>query len=656
MSKNYGLLTSVDLDHASAFVADQITRLKCEDKNVQARLCDREEGGCMAYKEEDWKREWRPPMTVSSAKPCSTYSYENGRVGSRCYTKPITLVPNEKDNEQDALHPFCLPPLEAGGEQYCGWVKDNTVEELKMTTGTCIITNKETCNKYSTYRNQKISKTGDVFSAKSTTRDVRKTPELNAGTCEPAECDPEKDENCLPRKCLAYHCGADTDCSEEGTAYTGLTGNCIPTTTGGVGYCEVDQSYDCNECENKCGGTYGRCANSGYYDLSKIDGGRHVSCWEKEGKKEEQKCDSDYTTGTCYGNGACPTTKVPEGVSQVYLEWHDDAGECDPSKHLYCKNGSCVKSGKLDGVGRCTCTQNGDCPGESVCNPDGMCYKNKDAQDNIISGGQCVYGNEELREYCEQPQCRPEATGEDDKVIHNNNNRLPPHRWDSDTGTCNITQRFCAYGYQKFGIGKDTEIYNLEKKPDNGCKSDADCSKHGTDWKCGENKDTFDEFQGVKTCTGPTGQCLEDNFGDTVMKSLIGETLYNSFQTGEACLPYIGGMTERFEMANVVPFLREHVDRTPANQEVASIVVSKHKIESQTIIIKDTIPGIDAFRTVYKNGTEGIGFSIDQVKLVFPDNVKTTPAGDEYLVIMPDQKFNTPNLTKMYFLLTLKNI
>tara|TARA_B110000305_G_C19308190_1_gene572642 strand:- start:260 stop:682 length:423 start_codon:yes stop_codon:yes gene_type:complete len=140
------------------------------------------------------------------------------------------------------------------------------------------------------------------------------------------------------------------------------------------------------------------------------------------------------------------------------------------------------------------------------------------------------------------------------------------------------------------------------------------------------------------------------------MKSLIGETLYNSLQTGEACIPYVGGMTERFEMTKVAPFLRQHVDRTPDNQEVASIIVSKHKIETQTLLVKDTVPGLDTFHTVYKNGTKGIGFSIDQVKLVFPDNVKTTPTGDEYLVITPDQKFNTPNLTKMYFLLTLKII
>ena len=648
MSKNYGLLTSVDEAHASAFVSDQITRLKCEDKNIQAHLCKNGAEGCMAYKEEDWKREWRPPMTVSSAKPCSVYAY-NSQPGSRCYTKPVDGL-DEKDNEQDALHPFCLPPLTDDDERFCGWVKDNTVEQLKMTTGTCVITNKETCNKYSTYGNQKISSKSDGnLVAESTTRDVRKSPELNAGVCEPAKCEPGKDENCLPRKCLAHHCGADTDCSDETGAYAGLSGKCIPTTTGGIGYCEVDQSYDCNDCGNKCGGSMGRCAESGYYDLSKIDGGRHVSCWEKEGKKEARLCDSDYTTGTCYGSGACPKTKVPEGVSQVYLEWHDDAGECDPSKQLYCKNGECVD-------GRCTCKQDGDCPGESVCNSDGICYKNKDEQDNIISGGQCVYGNEGLREYCEQPQCRPEATGEDTKIIHNFNNRLPPHRWDSDTGTCNITQRFCAYGYQKFGIGKDTEIYDLDKKPSKGCETNDDCSKYGTDWKCGENKDTFDEWQGVKTCTGPTGQCLEDNVGDQVMKSLIGETLYNSLQTGEACIPYVGGMTERFEMTKVAPFLRQHVDRTPDNQEVASIIVSKHKIETQTLLVKDTVPGLDTFHTVYKNGTKGIGFSIDQVKLVFPDNVKTTPTGDEYLVITPDQKFNTPNLTKMYFLLTLKII
>lgn len=664
MSRNYGTLTSEDIQNAMRFASDQVNRLKCEDENMMKHMCDGDEN-CMTYKEEDYKREWQRPGSISTAKRCDVYSY-GGNPGDRCYAKPAGEV-DESENDQDRIYPYCLPPS-SDGVSYCGWQKSDTIDTLKMTAGTCVANNKETCMKFSTYGNERILKNADgTFMAQSTTREVGSKPEDNKGKCEPATCDPDEDDNCLPTKCMATVCQNESECRDDnGAPLPGLTGTCHPVTIAGVGYCVVDETYDCSD-EKPCGG-YGKidggsCNDEGRYDLKNISGGKYIDCWEEELGKEAKKCDTKYTTGACYGNGACPKEKVPDGTTQAYLEWHDNAGRCDNKTALYCKNGECLN-------GRCTCKVDGDCPGTSQCGDDGLC--------TIEKTGQCVYGNPIMREICEQPQCRGEATA-DNGFVYNKNNTLPPWKYDKASGTCFMSRPYCAYGYKPFGYAKnisdferwvkinfsnDTiKVYSGKKKVDS-CETDADCANYGDgNWKCTDDYTTFNKKQG-KSCSGPGAQCASDNFGDTLMKGLVGETVYNSAKYGEACF-WGGGMTERYAerpaefdsdafAKSIADLLLDHVKSTPENTEIASIILSKHKIESSEKISSDVVPGIDLFHTEYKNGTKGIGFSIDQVKNVIPDNVKMAPTGDEYLVIQPNQKFENPILTKLYFLLTLK--
>lgn len=665
MSKNYGTLTIDDITNAMNYAADQITRLKCEDKHIIDYMCD-DGNVCMTYKEEDYNRKWMRPGSISSVKPCSEYTYGDHEVGDKCYIKPTDSTSIE-DNTLDRIYPYCLPPS-VDGNSYCGWQKSDESEMLKMTSGTCVANNMKTCMKYSTYNNERILKNVDgTFTAKSTTRTVKSRPEDNKGQCEPATCDPDVDDNCLPTKCVATNCQSDTDCKdEEGSSLPGLTGTCQPTTIGGVGYCVVDESYDCGE-EKTCGG-YGKvdggsCATYGRYDLANIEGGKYIDCWRKEMDNDAQPCDTKYTTGVCYGDGACPKTKVPEGISQAYLEWHNNAGQCSNTMALYCKNGKCNN-------GRCECQIDGDCPGSSTCGEDNMC----------TDGGQCVYGNFLLRETCEQPQCRSEATAKND-FVYNNNNTLPPWKYDKERGTCDISRSYCAYGYKPFGYAKNisdfekgaskvlklkfssdsTQVYDGKKKV-KGCETDLDCADYGDKkWKCTDDYTTFNQKSG-KSCSGAGAQCASDNFGDTLMKGLIGETLYNSAKYGESCI-WGGGMTERFSHREIdektkkmTQVIVDHIQHTATNNEMASIILSKSKIKSSHMITNDVVPGIDLFYTEYTNGTKGIGLSIDQVKNIIPDNVKTTPTGDEYLVITHDQKFDNPILTKLYFLLTIKII
>src|SRR6056300_722828 len=74
MSKNYGTLTIDDITNAMNYAADQITRLKCEDKHIIDYMCD-DGNVCMTYKEEDYNRKWMRPGSISSVKPCSEYTY-----------------------------------------------------------------------------------------------------------------------------------------------------------------------------------------------------------------------------------------------------------------------------------------------------------------------------------------------------------------------------------------------------------------------------------------------------------------------------------------------------------------------------------------------------------------------------------------------------
>jgi len=641
----YGALTSQDMQDSMNFAVDQVNRLKCEDINIRNHMCG-EGSDCITYKEEDYRRTWPTPMSVNPNKACADYTYdESNLVGAMCYQQKTSEV-DESENDLDPLYPFCINTAEG---DFCGWDKSDVVDRLKVTSGTCVANNEDTCLKFSRYKNKEIVRSDGEFKEVGTSRDRQNNPKKTKGTCEPAACDPDCDDNCLPRVCQSATCKGDVDCRDEGNkALPGFTGECNPTSLYGNGFCVVDKDYVCNENED-CSALgkpgVGSCEIEGRYDLDKIDGGIHKDCWEeREGDYDGKKCDSEYVVAdACYGQGACPIRKVPNGVNQVYLEWNVNAGKCDDKST--CKNGLCID-------GSCTCEINGDCPGSSTC-LNGKC----------TAGGQCVYGNELLREFCEEPQCRPEQMMEG---AYNNNNTLPPWAYDKTRGTCNISRRFCAYGYMPYGIAKkdwigndyltlssDTDkIYSGDKKVD-GCTDDSDCASYGDgDWKCMDDYDSYNKKQGIKSCSGPGAQCASDNFGDMTMKNLFGETLYNSMKYGETCWAG-GGMTERYT-SRLTGSITNHLKGMDKNAEVASVAISKHLITSAEVVSKDVIPGLDLFRTKYANGTEGVGFSIDQAREVIPDLVKATPKGDEYILIRPDQKYESPEATKLYFLLTMK--
>jgi hypothetical protein len=643
---SYGTLTTQDIQDAMKFASDQINRLKCEDQNILTRMCTGDNKQCVVYKEEDYKRDWPTISNRNVSKKCADYSY-GGEEGDSCYVKKTEGV-DKADNKIDGVYPFCISNKGDDGEDdlICGWTKSDTVERLRMTSGTCVATDEYTCKRFSKYKNTKVvpGDDGDLVEV-STTRDRKGERKENKGVCAPDDCDPDCDENCLPRRCQTANCNSDRDCrTKDNLVLPGFTGECNPTSTIGNGYCVVDENYSCTD-NSQCGALgevgIGKCELTGKYDLDKIENGSYKDCWKEreEGDGDKKECNLTYTTGECYEEGPCPQTQVPSGINQVYLEWHADAGECNDTST--CKNGECVN-------GKCTCTINGDCPGTSICGSDGKC----------TPGGQCVYGNEWMREICEQPQCRPEYMM---AGAFNNNNTLPPWAYDDRKGECRISRSFCAYGYMPYGIAKkdwkaskivtwdsDTnKIYDGSKEVE-GCETDEDCANIGDgDWRCMDDYDSYNKKQGGKSCSGPGAQCASGNFGDMMMENLFGETLYNSIKYGEACVPG-GGMTERFKMK-----VLDHFSKFEDNKEVASVSISKHAISSQTLTEKDVVPGIDVFQTQYVNGTKGVGFSIDQIRTVMPDKIKMTPNGDEYLVILPDQKLENPEISKLYFLLTL---
>ena len=640
----YGTLTNQDIQDAMKFARDQINRLKCEDQNILARMCTAGGEECVTYKEEDYKREWPTISNLNVSKKCSDYSY-GGAEGDFCYLNKTSEM-EKADNKIDGVYPFCIRNERTEGEDelVCGWKKSDTVERLRMTSGTCVAADEYTCNRFSKYKNTRVVKRDDgTFEEVSTTRDRKKDPSENKGVCAPEDCDPDCDENCLPRRCKTANCNSVRDCrTDDGTALPGFTGECIPTSTTGTGYCAIDETYSCSKHE-ECGALgeagAGKCELMGKYDLGKIENGKYRDCWTERTGYDGKECDDKYTTGFCYEEGPCPASQVPSGINQAYLEWHTDADECNETST--CKNGSCVG-------GKCTCTIDGDCPGSSTCGADGTC----------THGGQCVYGNEMMRQICEQPQCRPDYMMQG---AFNNNNTLPPWAYDELKGKCHISRRFCAYGYMPYGIAKkdwepskiitldsDTDkIYDGSKEVD-GCDTDADCADIGDgDWRCMDDYDTYNKKQGGKSCVGPGAQCASGNFGDMMMSNLFGETLYNSMKYGESCVPG-GGMTERFKTRVI-----EHFSKFENSKDVASVSISKHAISSQTLMKEGIVPGIDVFQTQYVNGTEGVGFYIDQIREVMPDKIKVTPKGDEYLVILPDQKSESPEVSKLYFLLTL---
>ena len=175
----------------------------------------------------------------------------------------------------------------------------------------------------------------------------------------------------------------------------------------------------------------------------------------------------------CDTDGCRDKTKA-ELAGRAYLEWR----EVPCGENTTCPNGQPCKGNS------CSCATSTDCPGAQEC-VDGSC-----------SGPSCIYGNYPLKQFCEWPISR----GADDLK------QDPPNFYDSNTGECYVTKRYCDH----YGVG-----YNLGKCAD-GCKNGTRC----------------DEFSGY--CSGPGAACTEST-GQKVGEFLLGKDAFRWFKGGFEC-------------------------------------------------------------------------------------------------------------------------
>lgn len=233
-----------------------------------------------------------------------------------------------------------------------------------------------------------------------------------------------------------------------------------------------------------------------------------------------------------------------------YYEWRPtEFSKCsNTGAPCYGATSKCLPSGE------CTCQTNADCAGTATCQDSSITPGQKVCR----GGGQCVFGNYVMRQWCENPKsrcmptpakgaktcktnadCPSPQTCYGDKCVSDADypqdckgskdkagiTDVPPFYYDSRSGRCFMTKPYCERNVTDFGVSDGRT-----------CGADSDCE--GLSWssiwsrtsKCIAGKCTSDakpctaqtdcqadEVCHAGYCTGPRNQC-----GDTLGKEYLG--------------------------------------------------------------------------------------------------------------------------------------
>jgi hypothetical protein len=638
MTERYGRWTYVDITRSMAYAQAQVDKLRCQDSNNTDYICGDGDTSCIKWKNDVTHVTWAPLSTLSNTKCYADNdcvgkdSINFDKVGdSRC-------VINE-----DKLSGVCGY---VSGHKTNNVAVDRKFDDMK--SGQCVITSKQLCKQKSSYKLDNIE--NDVVvpgtSARKFTDNIADSTGYH-GICLPSTCDPDE-ENCSPKSCLPYNCTEDSQCDGKG-----MDKKCLPN-----GFCKKSTTDFVCDSDQDCGDR-GRCSLTGKYNLTE----EQRQCWDDSGETNDigeyknpgKKCDKTVTTGYCYGSGSCPEP-IPElDTERVYLEWYPNAGACD-NVDKFCRPGSICNL--LKGV--CTCISDDNCHGNSTCN-NGECTNGADT-------GQCVYGNEPLREFCENPQCRGGASTEAP------GNNLPPFTYDVSSGGCYINSKYCKIGSVDFGRSEDMNDPD-EKDTDtsyaSGCEPEQGAIDEGgsgsseyksgckDNWFCAKNKSGFNDQPNDWSCTGPGAQCNLDNEGDKFWELVIGTSFYKKIQG--KCDGSAGNLDKFHHRPPPDPYVekpkikmvRGVLEGMTSLPSTVTSLCDKNKIKVSTLLVKDFAYGLDLMTLGFKNNTASIGLDYDQVKSKHPELLKKR-SGVWYVEITSDMRSKSKDLMKLYVILGSK--
>lgn len=671
MTQAYGILTTIDLSRAENFAQAQVGRLKCQDKNILQYACTGENGTCLKWKVNTGKQNWETTNYININETC------NNDDDCKDSTYAKTCI---KDSDKDS--------------GYCGIKAEFYSNDISknLSAGQCEVIDKEVCLKKSLYPYEKWDpKKGEYVS---TTRPYKNESYEGTdyeGKCKPQNCDPDKDKNCSPTKCIAASCLTDDDC-EKGT-----TGVCNHSTN----YCLVDTKYSCSS-DDDCGKGTNGCSTNGEYILSSDQ----TRCWGASGDKDPvtgesefpaKECDPILTTGVCFETGPCPEYYLDKNEKAVYLEWHQDAGTCDlemsgntviDGEHLnvsykscdYGKNSLCKKD--KSGQPRCTCNHDDDCAGNSTCDEDNFC-KIYDVNEN--RAGRCVYGNHILRQWAENPQCRSGAESNDDTAAYNHWNTLPPFAYDNGSGKMFLTDKYCWYGNMDWGKSKDGTKDNTDNRSGKTCDSSLldtetyprgsandpnnPCTDIDPDWFCAKEYETYGRPTGKWKCNGPGSQCVLPDGWENFWSAIMGKTLYNGFfKTGfDKCDGFFDPINpkppddgqEKFKNKKInddplknVPIVkkvRQFISDFKNIPDVVYVLVDPEHIKHSSLLFPNYVNGLDLVLIQDKSdeSKNQVSLKIDQVSKKFPELI-VTKNGKKYVKFEKNECSKSKELRKLY--------
>ena len=454
--------------------------------------------------------------------------------------------------------------------------------KFKTTQGRAVISDKETCESLSNYDLvSKMPNSDDFIGSRKYPQYDSSNTVQQPGKCLPKECewDPDGNNNmktengevitCMQPVCDLPFCIKDSDCPSD------MTREEIKCDINNHTCIRDGDPIPCTEDGNECGEwsadviNKSVCSRKGRYNIKYTS---LENCNLAEGIEDEkgelttpeQKCDDTYTTGQCYLAGPCPLPIPPDPDKFTsYLVWKDDAGKCshvnddgsggideveyldfDGIKKTYstpknCRDGSmCIT---YNSEKYCSCTKDYDCEGNSKCintgtedKPIHVCQKKEpgtDTTDTVSDEtgkyntgvGMCVFGNSQLRQWCENPNCRSSVKEKSDINLYNN---MAPFVYDPNKDTCHITNEYCKQGggftFGKSDPDSSNEVVGMhlsggvDKSYDKSCdapenkqhssayEEDNGCNDG---WFCAKSNKNFADKSGPGKCVGPGAMC-----------------------------------------------------------------------------------------------------------------------------------------------------
>lgn len=176
-------------------------------------------------------------------------------------------------------------------------------------------------------------------------------------------------------------------------------------------------------------------------------------------------------TSSEYGNNSTGERNGNTTYTEWWMgpKWGGGRAE-NESATLQCYDGSNIVK-KDDGTYACTCGTYNPCTGNAICE-DGVCNTplvtdERTQSSRRLTPGRCVFGNDQLRAFCEQPIFREQLLEGGDKYVSENTlfygPNVPPWIYNVRNGQCYLSLDYCHAGNELTKAEADAEEESIKQ-------------------------------------------------------------------------------------------------------------------------------------------------------------------------------------------------